>query len=47
MKHLPNSRSRAVARSIPIQHATRDPLWVITIGMGVFFAIVAALFAIG
>jgi hypothetical protein len=30
-----------------VQRAVRDPLWVITIGMGAFFVIVAALLAIG
>lgn len=47
MKKTANSRSRAETRSVPIQHRVRDPLWVITIGMGAFFVIVAALFAIG
>jgi hypothetical protein len=47
MKHLPNARARAVAKSVPRQRDSRDPLWVITIGMGAFFVIVAALLAIG
>jgi hypothetical protein len=47
MKHLPNDRPQPVAQSVPMQRAVRDPLWVITIGMGAFFAIVAALLAVG
>ncbi|HEU4627005.1 MAG TPA: hypothetical protein VFS52_19750 [Steroidobacteraceae bacterium] len=46
MKNLTNTPSRPVAKVIAIRHSTRDPLWVITIGMGAFFAIVAALVAI-
>jgi hypothetical protein len=35
------------AKSIAIEKLTRDPLWLITLGMGAFFAVVAALLAIG
>jgi hypothetical protein len=47
MKHPSNTRSRAVAESIPAKNLLRDPLWMITVGMGAFFAIVAALLAAG
>jgi hypothetical protein len=47
MKHPQSASSRAVARSIPLRRGTADPLWVITIGMGAFFAIVAAIMAVG
>jgi hypothetical protein len=39
--------SRATAKVVAIRRSAPDPLWVITIGMGAFFAIVAALLAIG
>jgi hypothetical protein len=47
MKHPADTRSRAVAKSVPMKNLMRDPLWMITVGMGAFFAIVAALLAAG